>query len=115
MSSDRSVRQARVSTLHLAQGEQLLDCLNPGRSGMQVPISVRPSDSGGYDLRVHHLCLARPFHRTLDKEDEAHLLGERVVASLDRGELPKWIANACRVKRTTIAGAIHEYRKACPV
>ena len=77
---------------------------------MSVEISVRSSDSIRYDLRVNHPSLAGPFHRTLDDDDEARLLGERVVAALDRGQLPTWIAKSCRVRRATIAGAIREYR-----
>lgn len=77
--------------------------------------TVRQRKNGTFELRVVHRALPKAYYTTHDSENDAHRYAERLVAALDRGEVPPELRQAPAGRQTPASQALRAYLKDAPI
>lgn len=79
--------------------------------------TVRQTKSGSFELRITHRALNKPYYSTHDTEELARAYAGRLVALLDRGEVPPELraAPAAAAKPVPLRAALGEYLARAPI
>jgi integrase len=82
---------------------------------MQMSFHIRCRGKG-YEVRIKHRLLDKPFYATCSSEDEAKRVAATALAELDKGKVPSWMKRTSEEARSVcIAKAITDYRAGCAV
>lgn len=75
--------------------------------------TVRRRSNGTFELRITHRLLGKPYYSTHDSDADAKSYAEKLVAKLDRGELPAELAvvNEKTAPKTKLSAVLAEYRR----
>lgn len=77
--------------------------------------TIRQRANGTFELRVVHPSLLRPYYSTHDDRAAADSYGRRVIAALERGEVPPEIQEAAEGRRTPLPQILGAYLKGAPI